>query len=244
MGHKETIIEVLAVFTVLSASICKAEKYQIDLTGEDLHNIAAVEIGLSFDPPGSFVIDKYFEINRGNFLFKTVDEKLSLIRIFFSRPLDVTQTNLVIKGKLNRVNFTGDPKVNISSTKYIADFSLQVDPKKMQSELTVSKNDLLLPYMGITKAEILGPNARIFSNKMFIAVTNIETYGFEWNRSIKNAKINGVKAKFINDKILTAYVPLTEVPSDHELDVEIEIDVDKLVIKKNVGTIKIIDSIE
>jgi hypothetical protein len=96
--------------------------------------------------------------------------------------------------------------------------------------------------MGISKAEILGPDERIFAKSMFISISNIETYGFVCDKSIKHPRINGQEATFLNDKIIAANLKLDNLQFKKDLEIVLELDVDGQTISKKVGTIHFLEA--
>ena len=238
----------LFLVLVLELSV-NAEDLKIKLKGEGLKKIAAFEIKLEYEPKGAFVLEDSFkmfgndlqELSDSDLLFKTIDTDNSLIRVFLSKPLKSEE--LLINASLNRSNYTGQASAKIASINFIPDFSQELDPSQINSSLELIANEEPLPYMGISKAEILGPHERIFAKNMFISISNVETYGFNFNKSIKFARINGQEAKFLNDKIIAANLKL-EGAEQKDLEINLELDVDGQTISKKVGTISFIEAIK
>ncbi len=225
-----------------------AEDLKIKLKGQGLKKIAAFEIKLEYEPKDAFILEDSFkmyasdsqELSDADLLFKTVDIDNSLIRVFLSKPLKSEE--LLISASLNRSNYTGQASAKIASINFIPDFSQELDPNQISSSLELIVNEEPLPYMGISKAEILGPHERIFARNMFISISNIETYGFICNKSIKAPKINGQEAKFLNDKIIAANLKLDPLQQKSDLEINLELDVDGQTITKKVGTIRFIEA--
>ncbi len=244
---------------LLSILLCllpaQAEDLKIKLKGAELKKIAAFEIKLDYEPKETFVLEDSFtiyassgadsslkELAATDFLFKTVDVDNSLIRVFLAKPL--VDNEVLIKAKLKRSNYSGRATAKIAGINFISEFSQEVDASRINSSLELIENEEPLPYMGITKAEILGPHERIFAKDMFISISNVETYGFTFNKSIKHPRINGQEAKFINDKIIAVNLKLDPLLQRDKLDVTLELDVDGQTISKKVGTIEFIEAIK
>ena len=231
-------VAILICLSCLNLKV-RAESFNIKLQGEDLKNVSALEINLGFEPKDAFIIDREFNIGSSETLFKTIDQDNSIIRVFFYKPPKVGLVNIV--GTLNRANYIGSASASIKDIKYISAFAKEVNPLEISSEIKISSDKDVLPFMGITKAEILGPSERLYSSKMVIALTNIETYGFEFNKSIKKISINDSPAKFISNNIISATLDVSEIPFDNELELILKVEVDKNLIKKKVGVIKLIN---
>ena len=225
-----------------------AEELKIKLKGQDLKKIAAFEIKLEYTPNNAFILEDSFnmyssnsqELNDNDLLFKMIDTDNALIRVFFAKPL--TSDELNINANLKRSNYTGQASVKIISTNFISDFSENIDPSQIKSSLELIENEEELPYMGISKAEILGPRERIFAKNMFISISNIETYGFVCDKSIKHPRINGQEAKFLNNKIIATNLKLDTIQFKNDLEIILELDVDGQTISKKVGTIHFIEA--
>ena len=236
----------------------QAEEFRLKLHGEELKKIAAVEIELEFEPKNTFVIDEEFSMHSsfalketGNgaelcpdniiegedtILFKTVDQNNSVIRVFFAKK--PSQDELLFHGSLTRINYSGEAKARIKSVSLIPDFAEMVDSSNISSEIELLKNTISLPFMGISKAELLGPSKRIFSENMFVTIGNIETYGFTLNKSIRKPRINGQEAKFLTDEIIAVNLTLEKQELLNMIDIVLELDVDGQTISKTVDTIK------
>ena len=120
----------------------------------------------------------------------------------------------------------------------IPDFAETVDNSKISSGIELLKNEFSLPFMGISKAELLGPNERIFSENMFVTIANIETYGFTLAKTIRKPRINGQEAKFLTDEIIAVNLTLKKEQPLDKLEILLELDVDGQTISKTVDTIK------
>lgn len=248
------ILLVLVFFTVP----LQAEEFRIKLQGDELKKIAAFEIELEFEPKKAFMIDEEFsmhssfeieatgngaELCPGNIiegddilLFKTVDQNNSVIRVFFAKK--PSQNELMFHGSLTRVNYSGEAKASIKSVSLIPDFAETVDNSKITSKLELLKNTFSLPFMGISKAELLGPHERIFSENMFVTIGNIETYGFTLNKSIRKPRINGQEAKFLTDEIIAVNLTLDKEQLLDKIEIVLKLDVDGQTISKTVDTIR------
>lgn len=244
---------VLLIF--LSMNSVSAETFKIKVKGAELKNLTAVEFKLALEPANSFVIDeniKVFDLikaENGNLaqipaqkriLFKVVDPVHNSIRIFFNQPNKIN--TLEIDGNLVRSNYSGEPNIKITEVNYISDFSLSIKTDKLKSQIEVSSQDETLPYKGISKAEILGPKERIFSQTMFISIGDIETYGFNINEKINHFRINGEEARLIDGSIIAARLKLDLEEIPERLPITLEIEVDNQTIRKEVGSIEFFDS--
>ncbi len=225
----------------------RAENFELSIEStKTLSNLAAIEIEFAFEPP-SYIIDKEFTINLPNVLFKTVDQSQSTIRVFFDKCLAEQEVSKLIQlsGKLTRLNYNGEIKTSIKNIRYISDFSKQINPKDIELKLNISKSaeDEALPYFGISKASILGPLQRMAFNPMLIAIGDIETYGFSLDKSVDELRINGVKARFVSDKIIAASLILDpeQIKSGH-IDIELSVKVHGTELKKTIGTLELIES--
>lgn len=216
-----------------------AENFSIKLKGEELKKISALEIELDLEPNKVFVIDEELIIqNLDDLLFKTVDQNNSLIRVFLAKPLE--NDELLLEGSLSRVNYSGKVEAKIASVTLIPDFAQEVDSSKIQTKLTLSPSEEALPFMGISKAEILGPRERVFSENMFVSISNIETYGFTLAKSIRKPRINGQEAKFLTDEIIAVNLQLDPQTTGESLDIVLELDVDGKTISKTVDRISFV----
>lgn len=229
----------LALITVTWLSAA-AENFTINIRSpKDLNALAAFEIELAFEP-NAFVIDKDFSVSVPDILFKTVDPTKSILRVFLDATKAEPIKEIQLNGKLSRLNYNDEIKSSIKSIKYISDFSKQIDTKNIKAEILVSSADETLPYTGISNAKILGPSQRMAFNPMVIAISDIETYGFTLDKSVELVQINGVKARFVTDKIISAVVPFAAGTT--ELPVEILVKVHGAELRKNLGTIKLIET--
>jgi len=228
----------ISLFTLMTS--VKAEEYRLELKGTELSNVAAMEITMGFNPEDSFSLDDYFYVSSRKPLFKTLDKKRDIIRVFFREKL---RNNILIVGNLNRGNYTGTPNVSIKEMNFISKLGTNVNPENIKVTFKLIKKDEVLPFRGIVKGKILGPHERIFQRKMLIALSNIETYGFEFNKSLKSVKINGEKAKFLNDDMVFATLSFPEDGYKEELDIKLEVKVQDKIIKKKIGTIKLLESV-
>lgn len=258
MESKLTIFVVCLLNLILLP--CYAEEYSIKLIGDELKNISAIEIEVEFDPIRSFILDDSFSIHSGFdfetlckdvdpcphniiegkdlILFKTVDQSNSLIRVFFAKALE--KSELLLHGDLLRMNYSGEAKAKIKKINFIPDFGESIDSSKIVSKLEIFQSDDALPFMGISKVDLLGPRQRIFSDNMFIILGNIETYGFTLGKSIRKPRINGQTAKFFTDKIIAVNLSLENQNPNRDLEIVLELDVDGQTISKTAGKIKFV----
>lgn len=234
--HLSLCLLILAVF---SCSQAYAKVFQVTMQGQNLRELAAVEIFLEFKPSDSLVLRELCQIDHGEFLFKSIDEKNSSITVFFANPLD--KETLTITGEIERVNYSGEPNLKIKQINYIPGFGLELDPKSIKANVKMVEDRDVLQYMGITKAEILGPKERVYKSKIPIVIGNVESYGFEFNRSVKNIWINDHKAFFISDQIIASNVELDELPYNNELEISLEVEVRQQKVKKTIGTVKLVE---
>lgn len=252
-------------FLSISALLCSslffsstlADSFDLKINGNEIENISAIELKLAFEPDKSYFLNQDLKIfaeypdlvsNGTNLeprllsseiLYKYVDPSSSHIRIFFEKP--IRSKEIIISGELERSNYTGDIAVTIPKKNFISDFSKKIDSSKISTEISIEESKDTLPFMGISKAEILGPKTRIQSGELVVAVGNIETYGFSLGKSIDSIKINGQEAKVINNEIIVSNIKLDD--SKEELEINLEIDVDKKIIQKKLGTITLIEAI-
>lgn len=240
------IASLIACCLICFFSLCtqvNAEIFSIQLSGSDLKNVAATEITLKSEPEASFKLQNKFRVAGAKTLFTTADQENSKLRIFFSRG---EQKNIQIIGKIDRVNYSGEPNIKIEDISYISKIGKDLSLDNITHQLVIKKDDNVLPFMGIVKAEILGPPERIFQQKLLIAVANVESYGFEFNKSLRSVKINGVKAKFLNENTIAATLSFDETNLDNfeeEFEIELEIEVQDKIIKKKIGSIKLLESV-
>ncbi len=234
----------LAFFSLLFLK-ANAEVFDISIKGsKQLSNLAAIEITFGFEP-NSFLVEKDFSVDLPNVLFKTVDQTHSVLRAFFNaRPAGFAMPKEIhIKGKLSRVNYNGEIKSYIKSVKYISDFSKQINVNDIETTIVVNSGleDEPIPYIGISSAKILGPSQRMSFNPLLIAVGDIETYGFTLDKSVTEVLINGQKARFVSDKIIAATIPIPADLVDGVMAVELSVKVHNTEVKKNLGSIKLIE---
>lgn len=244
-------------FTISSLNALRADDFIIKITGPHLDNLSALSIKLAVDPKKYCELDKEININRPTF-FKNVDPQGSLINVSFKTSTanllntksvsavikDSNSDTIEIKGKLKRLNYTGKLSAKVLSAELIADFGKELDTKLISTVISITKEDDLLPFFGITKAKILGPNPRLYSKKMFISIGDIETYGFNLEKNITNMKINNQKADLINKKMIIANIALDEMPENMRLPVTLSMMVAGKEVKKNIGVIDLVESVE
>ena len=234
------------------APVC-ADSYEIKISGKELVNVTAIEFKLNMDPPGSYILEKDFELFYTPFesteliplqekiLYKMADSSNLLLRFFLVEPLNVGQ--YTIKGNFERANYAGKATLGIESVDFVADFSVKFDPTKLKTSIEILDENQPLPFVGISKAEIMGPLERIYSPEIFVTIGNIETYGFTLAEDISGLKINGVPAKLIHKQIVAASLIL-ESADIHDLPLVLELDVDNQHIKKEIGSLKIKEPIQ
>ena len=236
-------------FTISSLNALRADDFIIKITGPHLDNLSALSIKLAVDPKKYCELDKEININRQTF-FKNVDPQGSLINVSFKTNSvsavikDSNSDTIEIKGKLKRHNYTGKLSAKVLSAELVADFGKELDTKLISTVISITKEDELLPFFGITKAKILGPNPRLYSKKMFISIGDIETYGFNLEKNITNMKINNQKADLINKKMIIANIALDEIPENSKLPVTLSMMVAGKEVKKNIGVIDLVESVE
>jgi len=240
-------------FVVFFMAPAYADKYEIKISGKELVNVTAIEFKLAMDPPGSYILEKDFELFYTPFdsteliplnekiLYKMADSSNLLLRFFLVEPLNVGQ--YTIKGNFERANFAGKATLGIDSVDFVADFSAKFDSSHLITSIEILDEDQPLPFVGISKAEIMGPLERIYSPEIFVTIGNIETYGFTLGEDISALKINGVPAKLIHKQIVAASLTL-ESADIHDLPLVLELDVDNQHIKKEIGSLKIKEPIQ
>ncbi len=257
--HKNLPIFLALIFNCFVANAAWAEDFDLKIRGEAISKLAALEVQLAFEPEQAYVLAGDFKV-LGSFydiavngtnlktrvletevLYKYVDPSSSLLRVFFLNP--VASSELVIKGKLERSNYSGDIKVTIKDQSFISDFAQEVNSENLKAEIFVDDSQENLPFIGISRAEVLGPKTRIKNGELVIAIGNIETYGFSLNQSIDSVKINGHKGTVVNEGIITSVIPVASIADLEELDLKLELEVDKRIIEKNLGSIALIDPI-
>jgi len=241
------------VFCFLFIRPVCADSYEIKISGKELVNVTAIEFKLKMDPPGSYVLEKDFELFYTPFdstelmplqekiLYKMADSSNLLLRFFLVEPLNVGK--YTIKGNFDRANFAGKATLDIESVDFVADFSAKFDPTHLKTSLEILDENQPLPFVGISKAEIMGPLERIYSPEIFVTIGNIETYGFTLGEDISGLQINGVPAKLIHKQIVAASLTL-ESADIHDLPLVLELDVDNQHIKKEIGSLKIKEPIQ
>jgi hypothetical protein len=246
-------IILLFLITVLSCNQAIAELYKVNFEGESLKALSALELKFILEPKDFAMLDeeiKFYnykdknnkvEIPRKDILFRFVDPQNSFVRVFFREAYDIN--NLSIEGKIIRVNFSGEMDMSIAAVNYIPDFGRNISPDKIKYNLTVTDDRDILPFYGISKASILGPRSRTYRDQLYIAISDIETYGFSIGANAFKARINGVPARIINDEIVTAQIPIAKNLSGKSLDIVLEVDVDNKTISKRIGSLNIIESI-
>ncbi len=236
---------ILIILFMLSLT-AKAEHFYINLKdNEELKNLAALEIELAFEP-NSYLIGDEISVDSDFVLFKTVDPSKSTIRIFFDKQVSNSSPTkeINIKGSLLRQNYNGSIKSVIKSIKFISDFAKNINAKDINIKFVVISDpqDKELPYLGISSAKLLGPTERMAFNPMMIAISDVETYGFTFDKSVDEITINGQKAKFISDKIISATVFLENQSTT--LPVDLFVRVKGMELRKHIGEIKLIETFQ
>lgn len=235
----------------------EADTYEIRVTGRELPEVTAVELKLGVNPPGAYILDDDFQITyissdsgalvsqelnlSDKILYKLSDSSNLLLRFFLMEPIQARE--YILRGNLKRGNFGGKSNLEIKAVDYIADFASGLDLNKLKTSVSVKAVDDVLPFIGISKAEILGPDARIFSPEMFVVIGNIETYGFTLNQNIGSITVNGKPAKLIHGEVIAANLTLPSKDVKH-LPIVLEMEVDNRFIKKEIGSLKIKEPIE
>ena len=248
---RRTFFFALTLLSALNASL--AESYKVSLEGDKLKGLAALELKLVVEPKDSFLLDeevKIFcsdsknseELKDEDLLYKFVDPQNSLVRLFFREPLEAS--NLFLEGDLTRTNFSGQADIKISEINYISDFARDVDPEKIEAKIDITEDKDLLPFLGISKAEILGPTKIIYRPEIFVAISGLETYGFTLGAKIAKAKINGVDARIINNEIISSKLSLPQELSGKELEIVLDLEVDNKTVTKSVGVLSIVEAVK
>lgn len=248
MNKKLLILIILSTF-----NSALAELYHLDFRGSKLKGLAALDLKLDIQPANSFTIaeelkifsgedENRIELEEEDLLYKFVDPENAFVRLFFKNPLEVEK--LEVDGVLDRANYSGQANIEIAQVNYISDFGRNLNPEKIKSEIKITEDKEILPFLGISKANILGPKKLIYRPVIYLTVTGIETYGFSLSPNNVEARINNVKAKIINDDVVTAPFELDEELVGKDLEVELEIEVDNKVVSKKLGTMKIVESIK
>jgi len=187
-----------------SCNFAFAELYKVNIEGENLKGLSALELKFILEPKDLVLLDEEIkiysfdtnnskiEIQKESILFKFVDPQNSFVRVFFREAFD--ENNLVIEGQTLRVNFSGQVDMSISSVNYIPDFGRNINPGKIKASLSLIDDRDILPFYGVSKASILGPSSRTYREELYIAISDIETYGFSLGANAFKARINGEPA--------------------------------------------------
>jgi len=247
----------LFLLVLVSSNFVQAENFSVFLQGKDLEKLAALELKFVSEPTKSFLLQENIElytksssangqellipISDDDIFYKGVDRENFFMRVFFAKSPALH--NLLIKGSLSRNNYIGPINVKIADSVFISDFSSKIDPKTITTKLDIITDEGVLTYLGISKAKIFGPEVRIFEKTINITVGEIEAYGFTLDAKITNPKINGFKAKIIDDNMVTANITLTEDMINNNLDIILELEVGNQKITKKVGYIHIVESL-
>ncbi len=246
----------IAIFLFLNIAAVEAETFKISVVGSEIKNLTAIELKLDIDPAESFVLEEQLEVfdwvknpqgelerqsAQARVLYKVADPVHNSIRVFFFYPNTVHR--LEIDGSILRSNYSGVASIKIKEINYISDFSLTVNPAKLNATFELTSSEESLPYKGISKAEILGPKERIFNENIFVSIGNIETYGFKIDEKINKLRINGVEAKLIDNTIIAARLKLNINEVLESLPIVLEIEVDNQTVTKEVGVIHFFENL-
>lgn len=231
----------LALILLLSSFLtAMAERYVVEINApvKAMAKLAALQITLAFNPPESFVLKNYIVPSAGKFSYKTVDQKRSVLRMFFTEPVQTSK--FFIYGEAERGNYSGQTNVAIKDIKLIASFAQALAPENFEAKVYLSNDDEILPYVGITSAKIMGPSKRPFIKDFWVSIDDIESYGFDLDKSIDHISINGVKALLIDKHLVSAKLHLDEEPDSSKLDIELQIELGEKLISKKIGKIEFI----
>ena len=244
----------LTSLITLSLLQAKADDFTVLLEGKDLKNSAVVDLNLKVEPKKSVKFNETFyvitidpktgkkEVWDDKVLFKLFSPINTSFKIFFNELLD--QNRVYIVGSYERNNYSGDVDIRIEEKHFIPDFNKIVKESSIKAKIIAETKDDVLPYLGISKAKVLGPAERIYSPRMRISIGEIETYGFDLSGKIKDARINGKPAKIFDDKIISTQIDLEESIIDKNLDIEVSLEVDNNIVKKTIGSIHIVEAIQ
>ena len=241
-----------ALLTAIQPAI--ADTFTVLLEGEDIKKTAVVDLKLKVEPKKSvkfneefFVItvdpktkEKFFW--KDKVLFKYFSPINTSIKIFFRDLPD--QDKVYILGSYERNNYSGPVDIILKKKHYIPDFNKSITENSIKANIIANTDEDVLPYLGISKATVLGPKERIYSPRMRISIGDVETYGFKLSGKISEARINGKKAKIFDDKIISTFIELDESNIDKDLDIELELEVDNDMVKKTIGSIHIVEAIQ
>ena len=254
--HCKRIKTFFATLLFLNITAVDAETFKIIVIGSEIKNLTAIEFKLDIDPEKSFVLEEQLEVfdwvkkeegqiekqsAQSRVLYKVADPVHNSITVFFYYPNAVQK--MEIDGSILRSNYSGVAAIKIKEVNYISDFSLTVNPAKLNATFELTSSEESLPYKGISKAEILGPKERIFNENIFVSIGNIETYGFNIDEKINKLKINGIEAKLIDNTIIAARLKLNPEEVLESLPIILEIEVDNQTVKKEVGTIHFFENL-
>ena len=244
----------LALIALLVMNPVCADNFTILLQGEDIKKTAVIDLKLKVEPKKSIQFNEEFYVItidpvtnekilwKDKVLFKYFSPINTSIKIFFRDLLD--QDKVYIVGKFERNNYSGPVDIIIKDKRFIPDFNKEIDYDSIKTSLIADTDDDVLPYLGISKATILGPKERIYSPRMRISIGDVETYGFKLSGKISEARINGSQAKIFDDKIISTFIKIDKSSVDKDLNIELEIEVDNNMIKKTIGFIHIVEAIQ
>lgn len=242
---------------LISLNTAWADDFILKISGTGVDSLSALSIKLGIEPKKYCELDREITVNRQTF-FKNVDSQGSLINVSLrTSTANLLNTKTVtavlknndsqfieIRGKIKRLNYTGKITPKILNTEFISDFAKELDPKLINTTISIVKEDEILPFFGITKAKILGPNPRIYSKNMLISIGDIETYGFNLEKNITAVMVNNQKADLINKKMVIANIKVDEIPESSKIPIILSLTVAGKEVKKNVGTIDLVESVD
>lgn len=249
---KKFLLALISLFFVSSSA--KADHFTVLLEGEDIKKTAVIDLKLNVEPKKSVTFNEEFYVItidpetkervfwKDKILFKFFSPINTSIKIFFNELVD--QNQVFIVGTFERNNYSGPVDIILKRKHFIPDFNKDIDESMISAKIVANTQDDVLPYFGISKAEVLGPSERIYSPRMRISIGDIETYGFKLSGKISEARINGFQARIFDDKIISTFIELDQSVIDKDLEIELQLDVDNEVVKKTIGSIHIVEAIQ
>lgn len=244
------------ILSVLFSLFIRAEDFKIFLEGSELKKLSAIEIQLEFpEYSDSIISDNFsFEIKNKesnslevipskNILYSVVDSSNKIIRLFVDNKLTTDQ--IIINGKYSHPNYSEPVIAKIKNINYISDFALSLDSSTIANRIDIdSQSFFSMPFIGISRADILNPIQCIVEDKLPVTIGNIETYGFDLNKKDLKIYINDQNAKLLNGKIVSTKLELSEKELQAEtLDIILSFDLGNQKPSKKIGNIKIIRAI-
>ncbi|MCH2227320.1 MAG: hypothetical protein MK033_06065 [Candidatus Caenarcaniphilales bacterium] len=233
---------ILIIFLLCSSEV-RADEFLLNLSGPNLDKIAALKILLKIEPELSAELNEEISISGNEAFFVSVNKQASLINIFLKNKAKA-KSQINIHGKIDRKNYFNDIGLSVANIEYIADFSQEIDTSLISSRLKIIKKEEQLPFLGISKARIIGPNPRIYSKSMLISIGDIETYGFNLEDNLDAIYVNDVPAELINDKIIISTVSYDEFPESAKIPVTLSLEVSGKKVNKNIGSIDLLEAID